>query len=419
MMPPSLLPGLFKGSLILAAGWIVYYTLLKDSGQFKLNRLLMGTVLLSSLIAPWITLPIDLVNSIPLQSMPSFMLPDWSTANQITHRSFNLVDWIQWIYVGGMALLLVRLIWHIGVIVRSILQMESAQLDGVTVRIGNTGENYSFFRFLVIDRNLLRENSARKRILAHELVHIREWHSIDVLLAELVKIVFWFNPLSWMLKNYISENCEFLADRGALHRHPGTRTYAQLLVDQVQYLTDGKISYTKGHSPIIQSFHQNQIKRRLIMLNQNSNKKMQVLRYLLASAVIFSAFTFCACAQKANEQASSQNEIQNKEDGDGIGDVDQMPQYKGGTEAMMAYLSSEIKYPKSAKKNGVSGKVFIQFVVAVDGSIQKANVIKGFDPDCDAEALRVVQSMPNWEPGKKDEKAVAVLMTLPITFALK
>ena len=100
MMLPSLLPGLFKGSLILAAGWIVYYTLLKDSGQFKLNRLLMGTVLLSSLIAPWITLPIGLVNSIPLQSMPSFLLPDWSTANQITHRSFNPVHWIQWIYVG-------------------------------------------------------------------------------------------------------------------------------------------------------------------------------------------------------------------------------------------------------------------------------------------------------------------------------
>jgi protein TonB len=97
--------------------------------------------------------------------------------------------------------------------------------------------------------------------------------------------------------------------------------------------------------------------------------------------------------------------------------VEQMPQFPDGDVA--AYLSSHIKYPVVAQENGIQGRVIVQFVVNQDGSIVDVTVVRGVDPSLDKEAVRVIEGMPKWIPGKQGGKAVRVKFTLPVNFKLQ
>lgn len=96
-----------------------------------------------------------------------------------------------------------------------------------------------------------------------------------------------------------------------------------------------------------------------------------------------------------------------------------MPKFPGGEEAMQKYIYDNLKYPVVAQESGVQGRVTLRFVVTKDGSISDVQVVRGIDPSCDREALRVVKSMPRWLPGQQNGKNVPVYFTLPIVFKLK
>ena len=98
--------------------------------------------------------------------------------------------------------------------------------------------------------------------------------------------------------------------------------------------------------------------------------------------------------------------------------VEQMPEYPGGPSALFEYLAKNIRYPESAEKAGIQGRVIATFVVMKDGSISNVKVVKSVSPELDTEALRVLSAMPNWTPGMQNGKAVNVKYTVPISFAL-
>jgi TonB family protein len=97
---------------------------------------------------------------------------------------------------------------------------------------------------------------------------------------------------------------------------------------------------------------------------------------------------------------------------------EEMPQYPGGTSALLSFIGANLKYPADAKENKVEGKVFIQFVVNSEGKVQDAKVVKRLSSSCDNEALRVVNMMGRWIPGKQKGKPVNVKYTLPIMFSM-
>jgi periplasmic protein TonB len=98
--------------------------------------------------------------------------------------------------------------------------------------------------------------------------------------------------------------------------------------------------------------------------------------------------------------------------------VEQMPEYPGGTEAMMKFIGKNVRYPGQARRMGVEGRVFISFVVDAEGKISDVQAIKGIFPDCDKEAVRVIQMMPSWKPGKQRGRPVKVRFVLPVIFQL-
>jgi protein TonB len=100
-------------------------------------------------------------------------------------------------------------------------------------------------------------------------------------------------------------------------------------------------------------------------------------------------------------------------------EVEVMPEFPGGMQAMIEYLNTNIKYPKDAIKQEVGGRVMVMFVVETDGSLSNVRVARKVFPSLDAEAVRVVKSMPKWKPGKEKGRLVRVNFTMPIVFSVK
>lgn len=99
--------------------------------------------------------------------------------------------------------------------------------------------------------------------------------------------------------------------------------------------------------------------------------------------------------------------------------VEQMPSYPGGEEAMFKYLSKNINYPQMAADAGITGRVYITFVVEKNGEVTDVRVLKGIGGGCDEEAIRVIKQMPKWNPGKQRGKSVKVQFNLPVNFTLR
>ncbi len=99
--------------------------------------------------------------------------------------------------------------------------------------------------------------------------------------------------------------------------------------------------------------------------------------------------------------------------------VESMPEFPGGAEQMMAFIAKNIKYPPMARESGIQGRVFVNFVVEPNGSVSNVKVLRGIGGGCDEEAIRVVESMPKWTPGRQRGKAVRVSFNLPVRFTLQ
>jgi len=99
--------------------------------------------------------------------------------------------------------------------------------------------------------------------------------------------------------------------------------------------------------------------------------------------------------------------------------VDVMPSFPGGMQEMMNFLLTNVQYPKEAEKKGIEGRCTVRFIVEKNGSISNVKVVRSVHPLLDAEAVRVVNSMPKWTPGKRDRKPVRVKFNIPVQFKLK
>ena len=99
-------------------------------------------------------------------------------------------------------------------------------------------------------------------------------------------------------------------------------------------------------------------------------------------------------------------------------ELDEQPQFQGGTDGLVKYLSENIKYPKKAEKKGITGKVYVQFIIDKTGKVVDVVAINGIEKSLDKEAIRVIKTMPKWKPAMKNGNPVKVKYTIPISFKL-
>jgi TonB family protein len=349
-------------------------------------------------------------------------------ANSISNN-LNVYQPITIIYLTGVAifsvLFLIQII-QLGLLVK---KFGISKKFGVNLVVANSQLSpFSFFNMVFIGNNIIDKKQLEK-ILIHEQIHIRQKHSVDIILFELFAIVQWFNPFIWFYKSTIKNVHEYLADQGVLSKGHDRKDYQNLLLHQ---------TFGFQFNSISNNFNKSLLKTRIKMMTKTKTKKMALLKLLfvvpaaIALALFFSiSITNNLVAQvdkSAKEVIQNQEEqkkvkqnpdlVKSKEIKDAYIVPDEMPQFPGGTQAQLEFIKSNIKYPESARKNGIEGRVFITFIVEKDGRITGVEKLRGFNEECDAEAIRVIKMMPDWIPGKVDGQPVRTVFNIPIVFKL-
>lgn len=355
----------------------------------------------------------------------SVVLPEivvGSEAAEAGNGVWVLSDWMEYLYLAGMLVLSVRFLvqacslWHL------ILRTQEKTINGIRVKClnGSSGP-FSFFGWIFLNPATVKEDELDE-ILTHEMAHVKQRHSVDVLLAEMVSICCWMNPFAWLLKREVRLNLEFLADKRVVEAGFATKSY--------QYHLLG-LAY--GHKyGLSNNFNFSHLKKRIIMMNKKKSNGTGRIKYALFMVPAFALLVAgnISCSQGASEKQDAKEEtvapdsvVAVPTDSVAKDEVfivaEQMPEFPGGMKELFKFLQDNLKYPESAKKNNVQGRVIVQFVVEKDGTPTEFNVVRAVDPDLDAEALRVLKTMPKWKPGMQRGEVVRVKYTVPVTFRLQ
>ena len=347
-----------------------------------------------------------------------------SEAVETGNRVFVLSEWIAYLYLAGVLVLLVRLVIQAFSLYRLIVRMPEKEINGVCVKCLNDPSGpFSFFGWIFMNPAAVKEDEISE-ILTHEMAHVKQHHSVDVLLAEMVSICCWMNPFAWLLKREVRLNLEFLADRKVMEAGFATKSY--------QYHLLG-LAYNHKYG-LSNNFNFSHLKQRIIMMNKKKSNAAGHIKYALFVLPAFALLVAgnISCSQDASQTEDAKEEVvapvspEAKEapaDSTAKEEVfmvaEQMPEFPGGMKELLKFLQDNLKYPENAMKNNVQGRVIVQFVVEKDGTLTEFKVARSVDPDLDAEALRVLQTMPKWKPGMQRGKIVRVKFTVPVSFKLQ
>jgi TonB family protein len=314
------------------------------------------------------------------------------------------------LYIAVTIFFILRFLWQLISIFRIRLKSEETEVLGIKVYdLKDNITPFSFFGMIFINSEM-HSKEELEQIIIHEHTHVSEKHSLDIMLVESILLFSWWNPAVWLLKREMAMNLEYLADVGVLREGVDSREYQYHLL---------RLTYHETAVQIVNNFNVSQLKQRIMMMNKTRSSSLKLAKYLTILPIFF--ILIAANSSYAGEKDQSLQEpppVKKEVTEEIFVVVEEQPEYPGGLEAMMKFLSESIVYPDEAKAKGIQGRVICNFVVMKDGSIDDVNVVRGVDPLLDAEAVRVLKSMPAWKPGKQRGQAVNVRYTLPLEFRL-
>lgn len=426
--------------------------------------------------------------------MYSAMLPE-ATAKADAAAS---VDWYGWllgslgfIYWGIVAFLCGRFLVQLSSILWLAHTSERVVIHETPVyALRKAAGPFSFFRMVFLHPES-HSDKETDEILTHECTHVSQWHSIDVILSEMMCMACWFNPFVWLLKREVRHNLEYLADNTVIQSGYDSKSY--------QYHLLG-LAHHQSVTTLYNSFNVLHLKNRIMMMNKKRSPGIVRTKYLIfiplvgilmllsnieavarltvrlaneatvSSAMVtatgilvdetgqpligvsvvvkggkertitdrkgtFSlevpANAILRCSYQGRESQevlaadmtnnthlslSSKSREMNEQV---FTVVEKMPSFPGGDAELLKYIATNIKYPKESQDNGEQGRVICSFIVGRDGSVNNPEVLRGVTPLLNEEAVRVINTMPRWNPGMQRGRAVAVKYTVPITFRLK
>lgn len=409
-----------KAVLLSAVFFAVYYLFMRNDTYFGLQRFYLIFSVVNSLILPLIPLSLNgsaaeaIGNSIVLQTVNVTA----DGVNQVYSTNQQLGFWILFIYLIPVVLLLSKMVLGLFRIRRILKQPSSEFVSGhKVVNIPASVSPFSFFNVIGVSQQLNPDE--RTKILKHELVHVRQLHSFDVLLFEVLSVFLWFNPLIWMFRRAIREVHEFLADEGALKEQVETDSYRLLLFE----MCTGKPIHS-----IPNSFNNSLIKKRLIMMKTPKSGVWSALKPAIAIPMVAMVLVLFACGNASKKQGDSSNsdtvtKAPEKPQGtDSVYNfeaVEKQPVFGNSDDALVQYIAGNVKYPVEAKEKGIQGKVFVSFVIDENGKVTNVAIKQGANELLDKEAVRVISSMPAWKPGETGGKPVKVSYVIPINFKLQ
>jgi TonB family protein len=442
---------MFESTVCLSVFAFVYYFFLRQETFYGFNRAFLYITLLFSIIFPFIQLSGSELTSVRL---PEILVGSQTIGTEIqTVRtgSSSDNDLMIWIYFAISVALVSIFTTRLSQLIHLARQSKLERLGKFTFVLHNHQYSaFSFFHFIFISNDDF-ESPDNKPVIEHEKVHVKLWHSIDVIFLELLLIVAWFNPFIWIYRHFFKENHEFTADHRALKSSESWSDYARLLLGR---------SFGLFINDFTLSFNKLSIKKRITMMKKSKSGRFLVLKSLLAVPfipVLLGLLAFSGAnhsgkdlsftsndllvnsfglknpsspqndkaapkAKKSESQADKKQQVKFVApvvtDDKVYKVVKKMPEYPGGQAEMSKFLSQNIVYPQECKEKGIQGNVYISFIVEKSGEVSSAKVIRGANKLLDEEGLRVVKLMQRWTPGEEEGKPVRVEFTIPIRFKL-
>ena len=466
---------IIESGVSLALLSLIYILFLRKETFFRLNRLFLLSSVVFSLLLPFLRLRVYEPQSVILDEIKVTPYRNLMEAVTVYSHGFsgtveNTISSNQFIillYLGGLLFFMGRFLFRL-IQIGLLIQKHPVNRAGRVrfVSIEKNSSPFSFLNFIFLNTGQ-KHDPGYEKMIRHEMEHVKQGHSFDVFLLEILTVLQWFNPFMWMLKRVVRENHEYLADKAVVGSGVNLAFYKQLLLNQAI-----------GFQPeLANHFNSSLIKKRIKMISKIKSSKMANLKYVIGLLTVVALVIAFACEQKetmntepvTDEQivvleidgkkltVTGENavesmkklmdsdkyeinvveevdvtslklvkkeEVKEPEMEDINGEdifyvVEEMPEFPGGETALRQFIASTVKYPEEAQKGGIQGKVYVSFVVTKNGSIANAKVVRGVHSSLDMEALKVVNSQPKWKPGKQRGEAVNVQYTVPINFVLQ
>lgn len=433
---------LIKVSLVWFLLYGVYCYFLASDKHFHYNRIYLLTALAAGSIFPFFQVVSNSYAS-PLETWTAVIAvspnPTASIA-ELTVATTNAWSWSNYLLLAyGMGvfvhlLLFGQQLWKLWTWYQQ--GQKSTEGDYILVQHAAAKAPFSFGPLLFISPKHNFKASELDYVLTHESAHIRQWHSLDMMILALLRCFYWFHPLLSWYQNALKDQHEFLADQAVLQYAP-VKAYAQLLLEQ---------SVPDLQLNLVHHLTYSQLKKRITMMTNNGAPRSKWSNYTLSILAFSMVFWMVAC-QKAEvaAQADKQENKTTKEITLPLNNsekvltiAEEMPLFPSedcasagdkqalkacSNKAMLQYIYSNIKYPEAAKVAGTEGMVVISFVVGKDGLVRDIKAVREVENGCTEEAIKVTNRMIEekirWTPGRQDGKDVAVKFNLPIRFKLK
>ncbi|MFN8241726.1 MAG: M56 family metallopeptidase [Bacteroidales bacterium] len=466
-----------KVASYIAGFYLIYFLFLSRDTMYDRNRIYLVVVSATSFLLPFLTISLAGESSTLAYFGKTLseiiVVADGNGVSGVgkTTRSFDLSNVIPLIYKGGIIFFTMKLLADISII--SWMILTKRQSDSRIIYLSNINTaGFSVLGYIFLNKSLPRDEA--EQIIRHEQTHLNHRHSYDIILIEVIKIFQWFNPAIHLLNRSLRAIHEFQADEGCLKSGIPVINYQTMLLNNLLktrlFLTSNSFS-----NPSL-------LRKRIVMMSRVRSGWLANLKMLLVIPVAFimlsvlPAFRPDGISSRDNginnknmtpvfeiyqsaaiikpgvkfsdapppppppppvdendkstnaaiieEIKTTNNQVINEPKNESVPQevfvvVEEMPKFPGGEQALMEYIYSNVQYPETAKENGIMGRVIVKFTVTHEGSISNATVLKGVDPSLDAEAIRVIMSLPKWTPGKQGGKPVNVWYNIPVTFQLK
>ena len=415
---------ILKSTLLLAVFDAFFLLVMRRSGWFRFNRI---TLLAGS--AACLLLPL-----IPFQVNRATLYSTWlepvvvaagdqsepAVAATASGMSFSWQAFVLALYLLGALVALVFYLRSYGLMFRLLRRTPSERRDGYTLHlIAKETSSFSWLRHIVIARSDYERYPA---ILTHERAHVRCGHSVDLLLASLLTVLQWFNPLVWICRSELKLLHEYEADDFVLKQGIDATQYQLLLV---------KKAVGEKRFLLANGFNHAQLKNRITMMQTTTKaawKKLFLLLLLplLAGTTLLLAERVTPAADViplAEEPVVAPSEVLPEpppEEPVKYSLLEVKPRFQDGDagQSFPRWVNENLKYPPEAVKDSLQGRVTLQFTIEKDGSVTDVHVLRGCAPVLDEEAIRVVSQSPKWTPGYINGEPVRVVYNFPVLFQL-
>ena len=405
-----------RAGLYMGLFYAFYLLVMRRTTFFRLNRVLLLAGSYLCLVLPFVRL--RTVEASVFVSEMTIVAVDGETVGTVP-TAFPWLELLLVLYAAGALVTLGFFVVSSRKMGRLIRSGEAIEREGCRlVLLDRNIPSFSWGRNVVMSRKDFADNPA---IFTHERMHVQCMHSVDLILLLPLQILFWWNPLVWITREELRLLHEYEADEGVIKKGIDATQYQLLLVRKAV----GEQRFT-----LASGFQHAKLKNRIAMMMKSASSGWMRWSYLALIPVL--ALVMFACnptkknkaadaSEPAVEQQALQEENAPEQEAFPFSELEHKPTFNGGdANAFAQWVFTQLKYPEQAKKDGVQGRVLVQFTIGSDGVVRDAKVLRGVSEDLDAEAVRVISASPKWEPGHNAEgKAVPVTFVCPVIFKLQ